>query len=329
MAGKSVSLFLAASALGLAAPAWGQLVPAGQQVQLTAEYEYVSEGARKDKYDAQEWKVRRFAVVTATLQADQPASLPVMHKIEDKQQRELDERQAAMERASKKMQPAMADMMAVAEKCGDDDACLEREVQAYATQNRDALNQTREAVAPDAATAARQGPERYQFWRATGRQQGRYDVAEEVRMVDADPICQSHAGARCRREEGRVGGGEIPMPPGIGPKDPSRAGASMFEVDSGAKSIALALPLPIMPLPVKETVATDHPEQKSGESARMIPFPASGAVKPITVALKGTALEQSGVYTIRIKGASDNQRTLEKTAPEDGVLTVRWHVKPL
>lgn len=327
--GKSVSFILVASALALTGPAWAQIVPAGRQVELTVEYEYVSDGIRQDKYDIQEWKVRRFAAVTATLQAERPVSLPVMHKIDEKQQRAIAEQQSAMKRASEKMQPTMADMMALAEKCGDDEACLEREVQAYATQNRDALNRTRETVSSDVEAAARQGPERYQFWRATGQQLGRYDVSELVNMVDADPICQSLAGARCRREERRRGSGAIPTPPDIGPKHPRRAGNAMFEIVSSAKSMALMLPLPTMPLPVEETVATDHPEQKSGENARVIPFPANGAVKQITVTMNGATVEQSGVYTVNIKGASDNSRTLEKTAPEDGVLTVRWHVKPL
>ncbi len=320
------------TALALAAwtrPAAAQIVPEGQHVRLTAEYEYVSNSSRQDKYDTQEWQVRRFAVLTATLKAGKPSEIPVLHKMEANKKAEIDGRMAAGQRAAKTMQPTMADMMAIASKCGEDEACMEREVTAYANKNRDAINQTREKVAPDFSAAAKQGKVRYQYWIATGEQRGRYDIAEKVSMRDADPICASHQGKRCRREESRIGSGQMIMPPDIGPKDPRRAGNAMFEIDSSAKDIMLILPIPLMTMAVKETINTDHPSQKSGESNLEIMFPPAIARQTIIVALKGTTMEQSGTKTIKINGASNNPRVLESSAPEDGTLTIRWHMKPL
>ncbi|SIR08709.1 hypothetical protein [Solilutibacter tolerans] len=320
------------SLAALAAPAAAQLVPAGRQAELTVEYEYVSDGARKDKYDSQEWQVRRLAVVSLTLQAQKPTSLPALHKVEAAQQKDIAQRQAAMDRAAKTMQPTMADMMKIAERCGDDEACMERAVTSYASANRGKLLDTKAAVAGDAAIVAREGAARYQTWIPVGAQRGRFDVSERVRMVDADPICRSHANQRCRREQVRMGSGPIPLPPGVNAKGRKPVGSSVFEVDSGAKDIILLLPEPLMPLTVKQTVSTDHPGQQSGESEHVFRFPAAGALKshtPLQVALKGGRLEQSGTLTIKVKGAQGNPRTLEATAPENGTLTVRWHVRPL
>ena len=323
------TLLLIGTSIAIISPsAVAQLVPAGQKAELTVEYEFVSCGVRQDKYDTQEWKVHRLAVILLTLQAQKPTSLPALHKVEDGQRNDIAERQAAMDRAAKTMQPTMADMMKIAERCGDDEACMEQAVTSYATANRGKLLDTKAAVAGDAAIITRDGPTRYQTWVPVGVQRGQFDVSERVQMIDADPICQGHTNQRCRLELLRQGSGPISLPPGI----KTNMGSSVFEVDSGAKDIILMLPEPLMPLTVRQTVRTDHPSKKSGESDHVFRFPAAGVLKrytPLQVALKGNRLDQSGTITIKIKGSEDNPRTLEASAPEDGTLTVRWHVRAL
>ena len=113
------TLLLIGTSIAIISPsAVAQLVPAGQKAELTVEYEFVSSGVRQDKYDTQEWKVHRLAVILLTLQAQKPTSLPALHKVEDGQRNDIAERQAAMDRAAKTMQPTMADMMQIAERCG-------------------------------------------------------------------------------------------------------------------------------------------------------------------------------------------------------------------
>lgn len=322
---------LAASVSAWAVPAAAQLVPAGRQAELTVEYEYVSDGTRQDKSDTQEWRIRRLAVVSLTLQAQKPTSFPALHKVDDAQRADIARRQAAMDRAARTMEPTMGDMMKIAARCGDDEACIERAVTSYASANRGTLLDTKKAVAPDAAIVARDGPARYQTWLPVGVQRGRFDVSERVRMIDADPICRQHAGRRCQREQVRLGSGPIPLPPGVDPKGRQPVGSAVFEVDSGAKDLILMLPEPLMPLTVRQSVSTDHLQQQSGESDHVFRFPAAGALKtytPLQVALKGGSIEQSGQFMIKVEGAQKNPRTLEGTAPEDGMLTVRWHVRP-
>lgn len=330
---KSLAMMGATLPMVMAAvPAWGQTVAAGKQVEVTVEYEYVSNNQRADKYDVQEWQVRRLAVVSLTLKAEKPTEFPTLHKVEDAQKKDLDERQAAMDRASNTMQPTMNDMMAVAAKCGEDEACMEREVKAYASRNSGALNQTRRNVAGDAAIVSRQGKMRYQTWLPVGAQRGRFDVVEQIRLVDADPICRQHPQKKCRTETSRLGSGPLPLPPGAVASAKHPVGSATFETDSGAKDMVIMLPIPLMPLTVKENVRTDHPERKSGESDRTISFPPPETKKqfiPMTVPLQGNGLNQSGTLTIPVKGAQKNPRTLEASAPEDGTLTVRWRVKPI
>ena len=103
-----------------------------------------------------------------------------------------------------------AGLQAAAEKCGDDEACLQKfAMQLAATR---ALR-AREGADPAPGARDRRGTQarralRYQLWKAT-LQKGSYSVSEDVRIVHADPICMSLAGARCHRSEERCGSGAL------------------------------------------------------------------------------------------------------------------------
>lgn len=305
-----------------------EIVPAGTKAILTVEYEYVSAGERKDKYDTNTWSIKRMATVTATLKAESPMTLPALHKMEQAQVADLENKQAAATRAAGAMQPMMNDVMALMAKCGEDEACLEREVAAYGMGNSEEINKTRKQVAPDFAAVAQQGPNRYQMWSATGRQTGSYEIAEKFKYVDADPICVERPGQRCTTTVERTGKGQIPLPPDMKPTDKRVAGASMLEVDSLGKTMILKLPVPMMVLAFDEQIISDDPETKNGTEKKQIGFPAYKEVtKPITVPLTGSLIGKSGRETVQIKGASNNTRTLDPTTGEDGELVIRWSFK--
>lgn len=305
-----------------------EIVPAGTKAILTVEYEYVSAGERKDKYDSNTWSINRMATVTATLKAEKPMTLPALHKMEQAQAADLENKQVAATRAAGAMQPMMNDVMALMAKCGEDEACLEREVAAYGMGNSEEINKTREQVAPDFATVAQQGPNRYQMWSATGRQTGAYEIAEKFKYVDADPICVVRPGERCTTTVERAGKGQIPLPPDMKPTDKRVAGAAMLEVDSSGKTMILQLPVPMMVLAFDELTISDDPETKNGSEKKHISFPAyKDVTRPITVPLTGSLIGKSGRETVQIKGASNNSRTLDPTAGEDGELVIRWSFK--
>jgi|GEM_PF-1871901 len=322
------ALLVASCALA-ALPALSQeIVPAGTKAVLTVEYEYVSAGERKDKYDTNTWSIRRVATVTATLKAEKPMTMPALHKMEQAQVADLENKQAAATRAAGAMEPMMNDVMALMAKCGEDEACLEREVAAYGMGNSEEINKTRGQVAPDFATAAQQGPNRYQIWGATGRQTGTYEIAEKFRYIDADPICVARPGQRCTTTVERIGKGQIPLPPDMKPTDKRVAGASMLEVDSAGKTMILQLPVPMMVLAFDEQTISDDPETTNGTDKKQISFPPyKDVTKPITLPLTGSLIGKSGRETIKVKGSSNDSRTLDPTAGEDGELVIRWSFK--
>lgn len=309
----------AALAQGLAAP--------GTKIVVTVDYEYVSAGERKDKYDQNTWSIKRKATVKATLAAQKAQPLPGLHKLDAAQTQSLAEKQAAAASAAQTMQPMMDDVMAIMERCGEDEACIEAAVMGYGLGNAGEINKTREKAAPDFATATKQDAPRYQMWVATGRQTGTYEIAETMNYVDADPICQSHADKRCRTTVTRSGKGEIPLPPVMKASDTNAAGAAMAELDSAAGTLVLTLPAPMNALAFEEKVVSDDPETKNGTASKVIYVPPlKEAAKTLTVPVKGKLVGQSGVEKVSIKASTGGDRILNETAGEDGTLTIRWSI---
>jgi hypothetical protein len=223
------------------------------------------------------------------------------------------------------MQPMMMDVMALMEKCGEDEACLEREVMAYGTGNADAINKTREQVTPDVASLGKQGAARYQMWVATGRQTGRYEISETYKYVDSDPICMELPGKKCTTNITRVGKGAVPLPPDMKPNDKRVAGPSLMEIDSVAGDMIVILPSPFMVSAYEETVLSNDPETRNGTTSGNIMFPSVAiANQQFTFPVKGALIGQSGVEKIKIKGASGEKRILDPTVGEDGELVIRW-----
>lgn len=299
--------------------AWADpLVAPGKRATVTVEYEYIAQGQRADKYDRHEWQARRFAAVKATLEATRPFARPPTGASAAAQQK-------AAEQAMQAMQPAMADMLAIVEKCKGDEACISRAVMQNGNSNRAALNDARSRAAPDIARVneANQTAPTVQIWQPVGRQSGRYEVQESQRLVDADPICRSLPGQRCRTSITRSGQGDLVTPPG------ARVSSGMIEVDAQSGQMVLRLPQPLSVLEVSEEVKTDHPSPalfKPGSRTRASPFPPAAAQAPLTVPLKGDSIAQTGERRIPIQGAQKNPRTLEGSAIEDGTLTIRWSI---
>lgn len=321
---------IAAACSLVALPALGQaLANPGKKAQLTVEYEFVSAGERKDQYDLNQWAIRRLVTVTATLEAQKPHPLPALHKMEAGQTADMQEKQAAATRAATNMQPMMMDVMALMEKCGDDDACIEREAMAYGTGNADAINKTREQVAPDFATVSKQGADRYQMWSATGRQTASYEISETYKYVDTDPLCVELPGKQCITNITRIGKGKVPLPPDMKPTDKRVAGPSLLEHDSVAGDIIVILPSPFMVSTYEETVKSNDPEVKNETTTGQIMFPSTAVANTqFTIPMQGGLIGKSGVEKVKIKGSSNEKRTLDPTAGEDGELIIRWKFTP-
>lgn len=294
-----------ATAVTLASPAAraADFAAKGAAATLTVEYVYESAGKTADKYDAHEWKVKRSAKVTADLTALPPEAYSGMHAMSAEQQADLAKKQTSAKSAQKKLEPMAADMEKIAAKCGDDEACIEREVKKYGFGMSDADQEKAKSAGKDIAEVGKQGPARYQLWKGAS-QNGTYTIEETAHFVDADPICESLPKQRCTKDETRKANGAIPA---------SGTGA-MFEMDGKDKTLEVLLPGPF-PLAYSQTVTTNKPGEKGGTSQGVVRFP-SAAPRPMKIAIKGDWKNQSGTETTKVQGAGG----------EGGTLTVRWQL---
>lgn len=286
---------------------------------LSVEYVYTANGRKADKYDSHEWRVKRSVSMSAELAAEVPASLARLQAPDAQQMAKIDQQRAQAEKMSRQMAPAVAGVGALLAKCGEDEACIEREGvkmgNAMAGQT-----QTREMLKTGAETSAlmQPGALRYQAWQSIS-QGGSYQIDEQHKFVTTDPLCMERPGARCHREERRSGAGAVPPPP-AGTRQQEVAGVAAAEFDTAGKTLFVRLPVPLNVLPCTEVITTDMPGAKESGTPRACQqlFQVAGKASPFTVALRAGSREQSGERTLAIEGGG----------PEGGQLAVRWRFVP-
>jgi hypothetical protein len=282
------------------------LVAPGTKGTLTVEYDYSAVGSKPDKYDPKDWRVSRKVSITAQYVADKQQPLPSLHALDTTQQANLQNKQTRAVAAEKKMAPLMADMEKIVAKCGDDDACIERQVMSYGSSMQ--ITPDLKSAGDDIAAIGKQGAPRYQLWRLVS-QSGSYALEETYNGQTADPICQAQPNKRCTRNEIRKGGGALPPPQ----NGKSIAGSSQLEVDGARKDMLVALPMPLNVLPYTRSVTGNFPGEKTGAFPDVLTNILS-QVKPLTVAIPADVRNVSGTETIKSPG----------TEGEGGTLTVKW-----
>lgn len=311
-------------ALPLAMLAWptaaADFAPKGAKAQLSVEYSFESVGRKADKYDSRDWRVRRLLKLSADLVAKAPASMSQGNAPDAKQMARIGQQQAQAQKMATQMAPMMAGVEQIMAKCGEDEACVEREAMKMGA----GLSGTRQLaetqkLGRETAAVMQPGALRYQLWQATA-QQGSYEIEESLHIVHADPICMSLPKARCTRDEKRQGSGPAPAALPEAVKAGLAGGFSMAEIDTGASTITLRLPAALNLLPYTETITTDEPhgthdvEPAKGPQKRLLDFREAREIKPLTLALKGGWRSQSG----------EQVQTLKTERGEVGKLTVRW-----
>jgi hypothetical protein len=303
--GASMRAAIALS-IGLLASGTAQadlLVGKGAKATLNVQYEYSAVGKNASKDDPSEWRVRRTVNMVVQLSAEEPLALSGLRKMDADQNASLARKQTKIAAVQKKMEPTMNDMMKIAERCGEDEACIEKAIVAYSsTMNTSDV----EAVKGDVASVMKQDAPRYQMW-VPGAEKGTYSIDEAYRAKTSDPLCSGKPKNQCSREETRKGAGNVPVLPGA--KD---AYTTRLEIDSEKKEIYIMLPVPLMGLGYAKQVTSDFPDEKSGTSQGDARFP--GQLKPMTAAIAGDLRNASGTQTIKLNGAEG----------EGGTLTVKW-----
>lgn len=300
---KRLCVFLSAMAVCGAAQAQ-LLVAKGAKGTLSVQYEYSSVGKKADKYDPAEWRVQRTIKLVVPMTADQPQAGPSLHVMDAAYAADMEKKKGQVQELHKTMAPSMAEMMKIAERCGENEACIENAIREYSMTMDKSTIEKGKAQAAAASTMA--GP-RYQVWQPVS-QHGTYAVDETYRAQTGDPLCMSKPKQRCSREETRKGGGDIPAPAGS-----KNASMAMLEVDSVNKDALIRLPIPLGALTYTRQVNSDFPDEKSGTSSGTLPSMA-GQQKSLTVALPGDLRAASGTQSFKVDGAQG----------EGGTLTISW-----
>lgn len=299
---KKLVVFLTGMALCGAAHAQ-LLVNKGAKGTLTVQYEYSANGANKDKNEPASWRVLRTMKMVVPMTAEPPAPTSSLQTMDAAYAADMEKKKGQIQDLHKTMAPTMNDMMAIAERCGEDEACITRAIENYGkTMDKSTIEKGKSQVA---AASTMSGP-RYQLWQPVS-QKGTYAIDETHTGQTSDPACMNKPKQRCTREETRKGGGDIPAPPGS-----KNASAAMFEVDNVGKAVMIKLPVPLGALTYTKQVISNFPDEASGTSQGTLP-PMAGQQKTITVALPGDLRAASGTETYKVDGAGAEGGTMKVT----------------
>jgi hypothetical protein len=289
-------------ALSVGAMANAQLVTPGAKATLTVDYVYATTGSKPDRYDPRDWTVNRKVSIVTQLTADEPQSLSSLRKMEVGQIADQKEQQKRAASASQKMAPMAGDMMKIAEKCGEDEGCIERAVMAYSSGMQ--MTPELKSAGEDIKAASKQGPLRYQTWKPVS-ETVTWSVDEVYNAKNADPICENKPNRQCTRREIRKGGGTLPA---------AKGSVAMLEVDSEKKDLYIAaLPQIIPGSMYTRVVSDDLPGRETGTS--QVPFTGFGKmVKPFYTPLAAGLASVGGTQSIAPSG----------TEGEGGTVRVTW-----
>jgi len=308
-------LCLVLCGVGVNAAAQG-LAPPGAKGTLTVEYLYDHSGQAIGKERQDRWRVKRSVQIEAQLVAGKPGSAPTMQPLDAQQLGKIDQQRAQFDKVNQAMAPSAGGVQAVMARCGNDEACMERETMKLAmamagSQDKAAMQnlgrETSAVMAPDAA--------KYQVWGAVS-QRGRYTIDETLQRKVVDPLCHKVPGLLCTHDTVRKGGGELTA---------AASSLAAVEVDLRTNKLALRLPIPVGALPFSQTTTTDEPQPngkppapKSETAQFVLRTTVDGKISPVkalVVPLSGAAWRsQAGEQTVQLPGGG----------AEGGQLVVRW-----
>lgn len=296
-------LWITALACIVTGTATAQLVAPQTKGMLTLEYVYESSGQWADaqKNDRRDWRVNRTVSLSAQMVAEKPSPYAALLPGTGDEKRDLADRQQRIVSGNQKLAPMMGDIQKLMAKCGDDEACMERETKLLASlMDKSAVRSAGE----DAAAAGRAMDNRYQLWRVS-TYSGRYNADEVYNAALADPDCLSEPRVQCVSQQKRSGNGPVPTT-----QTPL---AVMMEVDGPGKRLHIGLPVASGNMPVTRAVTGKLRDGKTGTFAEQLSFPWT-RLKPLMVSIPNGLHEASGTQRLKIDGEFG----------EGGTLTVNW-----
>lgn len=297
------------------------LYPKGARAAVTVEYSYQSAGEKPETPsdpDAVSWRVKRAVTVTATLEAMTAVGVPSLHPQEAQQKVAVADMQKRSQQVAVQTKPMMDAAMAAYEKCGDNEACIEREIKAMAgaVEQSDVKGAKENIAVITTSAKGMNDTQRYQVWQPVSQAPSPYTLDEEKNTRSREPGCMRNTKATCITQETIKGAGSV--------AGASNQASAMFEVDSQKGDMVITLPVPIGALPATFARTTDNPDLTAETKKTVVMFPSQNSsekshalIGPHTVAIK--TLPASGTLTIATKGKLE----------ENGTLTVKWRVTPL
>jgi hypothetical protein len=328
-----MSRSIAASALSLATalllstviPANADQKPAKPGAKAILEVEYTFSGAYSDSGDlgSTDWKVNRHFKATFELRAQELAKFGFL---DQSHQLEMQPETQALGQQGQQMAANNADMMAaaqaIADACGDDEACIERKVlelsqDPNAQPGLNQLSSDGQAMSQSVEAWDSKSPPRYQLWKDPNNKapkgKGSASMKETLVKKTYFPICMD--GEVCTETRDRDGVQDYDM------AKESALTMTMVEVDTAKNLISVALPWPVVMITVNEVT-----QSESGK--KTLPLAnAQGLAETNTNTqivgrpIKGSYTDQSGEQSFLLPGLDDYNAPIN--------VKVRWHFKVL
>src|SRR5262245_10829904 len=323
----------AASALSLATalllstiiPANADQKPAKPGAKAILEVEYTFSGAYSDSGDlgSTDWKVNRHFKATFELRAQELAKFGFL---DQSHQLEMQPETQALGQQGQQMATNNADMMAaaqaIADACGDDEACIEQKVlelsqDPNAQPGLNQLSSDGQAMNQSVEAWDSKSPPRYQLWKDPNNKapkgKGSASIKESLVKKTYFPICTD--GEVCTETRDRDGVQDYDM------AKEAALTMTMVEVDTAKNLISRTLPWPGGMIAVNE-VTQDGGGKKTmpltnAQDLAMVNRHIQIVGRPI----KGSYKDQSGDDSFQLPSLEDYN------APID--VKMRWHFKVL
>ena len=298
------------SAAGAQGPA-----PKDAPATLVITYELKSSGVERPASGERNvtWTVAHKFVATAKLKAEKPQGAPSLHQADPAQKAAIKDASKAAEKSAGDSSALMAQAEKIFEKCGDDEACIERETLKMAgSLDMDAAAAAGESAkaAGEAAKKAAPTGGRYQNF-GRGTVSGTYTIDEIAHEAYFDAACSTKNEATCSidtvaRGAGPMtdGEGKTALPPTAGIEVDYEAGTAMIVLTGAGFGKA------------QQIVKSGSPDRASGErEIRRFSVPDGFGRKFLSGKCSAGCASASGTFTME---------TVEPLLRRPATLTVTW-----
>jgi hypothetical protein len=309
------NLVLSSALVGaMASAAWAAPgSPKDSEAKVTVVFEF--KGGGEDLPQSKErhvtWSITERFETSATMKAAALSPMGGLHKADAKTTNDMAGRQAAAESAQKNMQPMMEQAQAAMAKCGDDEACMQREAMKMAQALKANPEQQKKNEAAKSAMEKATAPmaQRYQNFLG-GKQASTYKIDGKAKEAYFDAACGLKTEERCAYET--VLKGEGAAGDDKGNPIPSTAYA---EIDYQTGSLMLMLPNPGGVKVTRTVTSANNKQVKTGTTEKVRPA-FNGTIFKDAIEVKcGECKTASGTVTKEI----DDQFLGRK-----GTLTAKW-----